>query len=46
MKNNESLEHENLEKILKEDKKDSSDQKNDNNNREFNLSQRSIEKER
>ena len=45
MKNNESLEHENLEKILKEDKKDSSDQKNDNN-REFNLSQRSIEKER
>ena len=46
MKNNESLEHRNLEKILKEDKKDSSDQKNDNNNREFNLSQRSIEKER
>lgn len=45
MKNNESLEHENLEKILKEDKKDSTDQKNDNN-REFNLSQRSIEKER
>ena len=45
MKNNESLEHENLEKILKEDKKESSDQKNDNN-REFNLSQRSIEKER
>jgi len=25
MKNNESLEHENLEKILKEDKKESSD---------------------
>ena len=37
MKNNESLEHENLDKILKEDKKESSDQKNDNN-REFNLS--------